>query len=373
MCIILIEILLENRGESINLISMSVKKRKSKHYYKVEKIIKTMPNFKSTNDYIYFELTTIEDFWKNRQEIELLYDKLIKWKDTKIEILGKENVLKYKIFYRELENYVEKKYDFLPSLEFTIEDDLPMKYVFYGCWTCFLVFMEDLDSSKYYFCDCQKDAIECSIKYFDNARLDFPSFVFQDYYQSKNKETFFENKFRKNLCFTCNNSSSTRTFCSRMYETRFMQDYGWYIYSRCYSKKIDPHNDKIILRKIENEVREEYGYHKIGEKWISETKMYNLIKEIFPEEEIIFHYRSEWLSYLEIDVYLPKLKMGFEYQGRQHFEPVDFFGGEDKFKIQQSNDIKKERICKENNVKLFKVNYDDPLNKKFIKRLIAPS
>ncbi|MGF2054700.1 hypothetical protein [Vagococcus fluvialis] len=155
-----------------------------------------------------------------------------------------------------------------------------------------------------------------------------------------------------------------------MYGSRFLQDYGWYVYSKCYTKNIDPWSDKDGLRNVENEVRENYGYHKIGEKWISETRMYNLVKEIFPEEEVVFHYRAEWLSNLELDVYLPNLKIGFEYQGKQHFEPIDFFGGESKFIVQRSNDIKKENICQDNNVKLYKVNYNDPLNKKFIRNLI---
>lgn len=358
----------------MTLISMSVKKRKSRHFNKIEQTFRMMPNFQEQlGKYIYFEIIDFDDFWKNYQEIEMLYDTLVKWKDVRITIFEKEIPFRYKIYFRELESYVRNNYAFLPSSDFTIEDNLPMKYVFYDWWACFFVFMDKKDTSAYYFCDCQKNAVMESMRLFDNMRLNFPDFVCKDYEISDRKENFFDGKFKKNLCFTCNGSSSIRSFCNRMYGSRFLQDYGWYVYSRAYEKGINPWCDNEGLREVENEVRENYGYHKIGEKWISETKMYTLIKEIFPEEEVIFHYRSEWLSYLEIDVYIPRLKLGFEYQGKQHFEPVNFFGGESSFNIQRANDKKKEKICNDNGVKLIKVNYDDPLTKRFIKQLIAPS
>lgn len=356
----------------MNLISMKVKKRKSKHFDNIEKIFKIMPNYQEKDsNHIYFEIKNIKEFWMNKEELEILFDKLIKWKNVQIELFEKE--AHYKIDYRNLENYAARKFSFLPSLEFTIEDELPFKYVFYQWWGAFFTFMDEQDSSSYYFCECQKKAIYKSIQLFHNMRLDFPDFVYRDYLANGENTSFFNGKFREGLCFSCNKVSSNRTFCNRMYGSRFLQDYGWYVYTRAYEKSIDPWNDAEKLKEIENEVREEYGYYRIGEKWISETRMYNIIKEIFPKEKIVFHYRSEWLCNLEIDVYLPILKIGFEYQGKQHFEPVNFFGGKKKFDYQKANDIKKEKLCKDNDVKLYKVNYDDPLTKKFIKQLIAPS
>lgn len=356
----------------MNLISMKVKKRKSKYFDNLEKNFKIMPNYQEKdNQYIYFKIENIKDFWENKDDLEKLFDKLIKWKDVQVKIFEKEAC--FKIDYRSLENYVERKFSFLPSLEFTIEDELPLKYVFYQWWGPFWAFMDGKDKSSYYFCECQKKAIYNSIQLFHNMKLDFPDFVYRDYIANGEKLSFFNDRFRKGLCFSCNNISATRTFCNRMYGSRFLQDYGWYVYTRAYEKSIDPWTDIVDLRDIENEVREEYGYYRIGEKWISETKMYNIIKELFPKEEIIFHYRAEWLCFLEIDVYLPNLKIGFEYQGKQHFEPIDFFGGKKKFDYQRANDIKKEKLCQDYNVKLYKVNYDDQLTKKFIKQLIAPS
>ena len=58
-----------------------------------------------------------------------------------------------------------------------------------------------------------------------------------------------------------------------------------------------------------------------------------------------------------------------EYQGKQHFEPVDFFGGEEIFQYQQHNDFLKREYCKYNNIELIEINYiefknmDNILNK----------
>ena len=41
-----------------------------------------------------------------------------------------------------------------------------------------------------------------------------------------------------------------------------------------------------------------------------------------------------------------------EFHGRQHYEVVDYFGGEDQFKTQQENDALKEEFCKKNDIPL---------------------
>lgn len=48
-----------------------------------------------------------------------------------------------------------------------------------------------------------------------------------------------------------------------------------------------------------------------------------------------------------------------EYDGEQHFRPVDFFGGEEKFKIQQNNDLRKNVYCEEHNIDLIRIPYTD--------------
>ena len=51
-----------------------------------------------------------------------------------------------------------------------------------------------------------------------------------------------------------------------------------------------------------------------------------------------------------------------EYDGEQHFESVDFFGGEEKLKLQRERDERKNKWCKENNIKLYRISYLDIKN-----------
>ena len=103
---------------------------------------------------------------------------------------------------------------------------------------------------------------------------------------------------------------------------------------------------------------------------VSETKMLDYIKEIFPALEILYRYRPKWLLRMELDVFIPELNLGFEYQGVQHFKPVEFFGGIETFLSQVKRDKKKKQLCKENNVILIEVFYDEVLSKELIENKI---
>lgn len=48
-----------------------------------------------------------------------------------------------------------------------------------------------------------------------------------------------------------------------------------------------------------------------------------------------------------------------EYDGEQHFEPIDYFGGIDKFNSQKENDGMKNSYCKRNNIPLIRIPYWD--------------
>jgi hypothetical protein len=83
----------------------------------------------------------------------------------------------------------------------------------------------------------------------------------------------------------------------------------------------------------------------------NESVLEREIATFLNNEEIEYEYRyhSKWLGNLELDFYLPKFNIAIECQGLQHFEPIEYFGGIDKFVKQVENDnIKFEMCCKEN-------------------------
>ncbi len=62
---------------------------------------------------------------------------------------------------------------------------------------------------------------------------------------------------------------------------------------------------------------------------------------------------------LSYDFYLPTENILIEFQGEQHKRPIDYFGGEDYFKIQQEHDKRKREYAKQNNIKLLEIWYYD--------------
>lgn len=58
-----------------------------------------------------------------------------------------------------------------------------------------------------------------------------------------------------------------------------------------------------------------------------------------------------------IDFYIPSLNIAIEYNGQQHYKPVERFGGKLKFEKQQKRDEFVRNYCKENNIKLIEIDY----------------
>ena len=53
------------------------------------------------------------------------------------------------------------------------------------------------------------------------------------------------------------------------------------------------------------------------------------------------------------------LKCLIEFDGKQHYEPVEKFGGAEQFKIQIIRDQRKNNYCKEHNIRLIRIPYTD--------------
>ena len=62
---------------------------------------------------------------------------------------------------------------------------------------------------------------------------------------------------------------------------------------------------------------------------------------------------------LKFDFFLPDYNYCIEYNGIQHYKPVEYFGGEKQFKKQQERDNIKRQWCKDNNIKLIEIPYTD--------------
>ena len=102
----------------------------------------------------------------------------------------------------------------------------------------------------------------------------------------------------------------------------------------------------------------------ITTRWVNERKMYELILSFFPDAE--FQYYPVWLNRQSFDTFVPSIATAFEYQGRQHYEVIDFFGGEDAFYYRQRLDKKKKELSVQNGVTLIEWRYDEPITKNML-------
>jgi hypothetical protein len=58
---------------------------------------------------------------------------------------------------------------------------------------------------------------------------------------------------------------------------------------------------------------------------------------------------------LELDGYCEELKLAFEYNGKQHYAAIPYFGGEKQFETIQMRDQRKRDICKEKGITLIEI------------------
>ena len=97
------------------------------------------------------------------------------------------------------------------------------------------------------------------------------------------------------------------------------------------------------------------------------SKGENVIKEYLDKNNIryIWHYsfddcRNKYP--LWFDFYLTDLNTCVEYDGIQHYESIDYFGGLETFKNIQKNDKIKNKYCEKNGINLIRFKYNEKIN-----------
>lgn len=104
-------------------------------------------------------------------------------------------------------------------------------------------------------------------------------------------------------------------------------------------------------------------------KWKNEMELFKRVAKYYPDA--IYQYRSVWLENQSLDIYIPSLKIGIEYQGLQHYEPVEFFGGQEAFLYRQKLDALKVEKCNKNGVRLIHWHYQDVVSKINLERKMS--
>lgn len=97
-------------------------------------------------------------------------------------------------------------------------------------------------------------------------------------------------------------------------------------------------------------------------RWKAEEGAFLTLKAFLPEAEIIRHARPTWLAPQHLDIFLPEFGVAIEYQGEQHYRPIDIFGGAPGFAATVERDERKRRICSFAGIQLECIRYDESVD-----------
>lgn len=119
-----------------------------------------------------------------------------------------------------------------------------------------------------------------------------------------------------------------------------------------------PHN---ILRGIGCPMCGGYNGEKIISQWLNNHD----IPYVFQHRFVDCRDKKQ----LPFDFYLPEQNVCIEYDGRQHFMPIDFAGkgkewAEKQFEVVKLHDQIKTDYCKNNNIQLLRIKYDENIEEK---------
>jgi len=240
-----------------------------------------------------------------------------------------------------------------------IRENLPYPYVCYPSHYGAFIGFRETATSDVYLCECAKEAIEYFLSRYDNKhdiKNNFPKPIFESY--SENQNTFQSLNFKRNLCHVCNQTPPKLRWCIPMYGSESDMLLGWYFKQERYRYREMPteHNLKDDVRLRAGIIR-----------WVSETKLYQVIRSIIPSAVIETHAHPAFLNGLEYDIYIPKMKLAIEYQGKQHFEPVNHFGGESAFARVQERDAKKKELSTKQGIDLIYFDYTEEVNESLVR------
>lgn len=168
-----------------------------------------------------------------------------------------------------------------------------------------------------------------------------------EWYQTPNN--ILNNKCGCPICVANRtNSKNTLThneFCERMFvinpNIKFLDEYKKsYLDIRCKCEKCG--NEWI------NQPR--YLLLGSGCPICNKSKLEKKVENFLEENNVIFERqkRFNWLNKQSLDFYLPDYNVAIECQGEQHFRPVKFFGGINRYIDTINRDLKKKMVCNEN-------------------------
>lgn len=129
---------------------------------------------------------------------------------------------------------------------------------------------------------------------------------------------------------------------------------------------------KEIDQEAENDVRRSVGVPLIGQGWITETELFNFVKQLSAPSLVIQHARLPWLGRQHLDIYVPDYALAIEYMGEQHAEPLEHFGGKEGLHTRQELDQRKRDLCRQQGVDMIEIAADEEISLAYVERRLGP-
>lgn len=159
-----------------------------------------------------------------------------------------------------------------------------------------------------------------------------------------------EVRLRPGLCSICSDHVPPQKAGKPMYYNAFLQRYlpyrNLFLMKMFDGIELQTADLKESERIAENAARLAVGYPVIGQKWISETTLYRMVRSLLAPRIVVQHYQGPEMDGQEIDVWIPSLKLAIEYHGAQHSQPLTSWGGEAALLAAKERDEKKRRKLK---------------------------
>ncbi len=95
----------------------------------------------------------------------------------------------------------------------------------------------------------------------------------------------------------------------------------------------------------------------------NESKGEKIISKFLDKNEISYYRQKKFVGCknifeLPFDFYIPAMRTAIEFDGKQHYEPMEFFGGVEAYNRLMINDKIKNNYCEEEYINLIRIRYD---------------
>lgn len=162
----------------------------------------------------------------------------------------------------------------------------------------------------------------------------------------------------------CYRNKTTKVYCNKLCESNYRKKRTTVVCQNCKKsfERRTSHIRKNIFcsKKCEGIGMKDFRSSiSIQKRSFGECAIVHLLKKNFPQLVIENNNRKE-LDGLEMDIWLPELKVCIEYNGIHHFKPVY---GNERFLKTQSADLRKRKLALEKGIKIIDLNVTYHLHK----------